>query len=323
MNHGFVKVASAIPSVRVADCAFNANQIENLVVQADAQGAEIICLPELSLTAYTCQDLFQQQLLLDTAEMALIQLMNTTRSLDIISIVGLPVDYNGTLLNCAAVIQRGKILGLVPKTYLPNYKEFYEKRWFTSGSEIPQGTIQICGQQIELHRHMLFRTPTCTFAVEICEDLWAPVPPSSKLALLGADIIFNLSADNDVVGKINYLRQLVTGQSERLICGYVYSSCGYGESTQDVVFSGKGFICENGKILAEAERFSMKEQLIISEIDVERLRAERRANTTFAANAAMLTRDDEKGIFTVETERVGEKEFTLTRRVDAHPFVPT
>ena len=323
MNHGFVKVASAIPSVRVADCAFNANQIENLVVQADAQGAEIICLPELSLTAYTCQDLFQQQLLLDTAEMALIQLMNTTRSLDIISIVGLPVDYNGTLLNCAAVIQRGKILGLVPKTYLPNYKEFYEKRWFTSGSEIPQGTIQICGQQIELHRHMLFRTPTCTFAVEICEDLWAPVPPSSKLALLGADIIFNLSADNDVVGKINYLRQLVTGQSARLICGYVYSSCGYGESTQDVVFSGKGFICENGKILAEAERFSMKEQLIISEIDVERLRAERRANTTFAANAAMLTRDDEKGIFTVETERVGAKEFTLTRRVDAHPFVPT
>ncbi|MBQ3958537.1 MAG: NAD(+) synthase [Bacteroidaceae bacterium] len=323
MNHGFVKVASAIPSVRVADCAFNANQIENLVVQADAQGAEIICLPELSLTAYTCQDLFQQQLLLDTAEMALIQLMNTTRSLDIISIVGLPVDYNGTLLNCAAVIQRGKILGLVPKTYLPNYKEFYEKRWFTSGSEIPQGTIQICGQQIELHRHMLFRTPTCTFAVEICEDLWAPVPPSSKLALLGADIIFNLSADNDVVGKINYLRQLVTGQSARLICGYVYSSCGYGESTQDVVFSGKGFICENGKILAEAERFSMKEQLIISEIDVERLRAERRANTTFAANAAMLTHDDEKGIFTVETERVGAKEFTLTRRVDAHPFVPT
>ncbi|MBQ2595033.1 MAG: NAD(+) synthase, partial [Bacteroidaceae bacterium] len=323
MNHGFVKVASAIPSVRVADCAFNANQIENLVVQADAQGAEIICLPELSLTAYTCQDLFQQQLLLDTAEMALIQLMNTTRSLDIISIVGLPVDYNGTLLNCAAVIQRGKILGLVPKTYLPNYKEFYEKRWFTSGSEIPHGTIQICGQQVELHRHMLFRTPTCTFAVEICEDLWAPVPPSSKLALMGADIIFNLSADNDVVGKINYLRQLVTGQSARLICGYVYSSCGYGESTQDVVFSGKGFICENGKILAEAERFSMKEQLIISEIDVERMRAERRANTTFAANAAMLTRDDEKGIFTVETERVGAKEFTLTRRVDAHPFVPT
>ena len=166
MNHGFVKVASAIPSVRVADCQYNVEQIESLIVQAEGHGVEIICLPELSLTAYTCQDLFQQQLLLEQAEMALIQLMNFTRSLDIISIVGLPVAYKGSLLNCAAVIQKGKILGMIPKTYLPNYKEFYEKRWFTSGTDIPAGTLLVCGQQVPLNQYILFRTPSCTFGVE-------------------------------------------------------------------------------------------------------------------------------------------------------------
>ena len=320
LNHGFVKVASAIPSVRVADCQYNVEQIESLIVQAEGHGVEIICLPELSLTAYTCQDLFQQQLLLEEAEMALIQLMNFTRSLDIISIVGLPVPYKGSLLNCAAVIQKGKILGMIPKTYLPNYKEFYEKRWFTSGIDIAAGTLLICGQQVPLNQYILFRTPSCTFGVEICEDVWAPIPPSSYMAMQGAEIIFNLSADNDLVGKYDYLKGLLAQQSARTISGYVFSSCGYGESTQDVVFSAKGLIYENGNLLAETPRHELSTQLLETEIDVERIRMERRINTTFATCAS----NSRKDLATIiETERTETREFGLTRKIDAHPFVPT
>ena len=319
MNHGFVKVASAIPLVKVADCQYNVEQIESLVIQAEGKGIEIICLPELSLTAYSCQDLFQQKLLLDEAEMALIHLMNSTRGLDIISIVGLPVPFRGALLNCAAVIQRGKILGLVPKTYLPNYKEFYEKRWFQSGADVPEGTVLICGQQVTVKSNLLFRTPSCTFGVEICEDVWAPIPPSSIMTLQGADIIFNLSADSDAVGKYSYLQGLLAQQSARTICGYVFCSCGYGESTQDVVFSGKGFIYENGTLLAETKRHQLQPQMLEAEIDVERLQAERRMNTTFAGCAARFTPQ----CSFIETERISARPFSLTRTIDPHPFVPT
>ena len=322
MNHGFVKVASAIPSVKVADCQYNVQQIESFVIQAEGKGIEIICLPELSITAYSCGDLFNQQLLLEEAEMGLIHLMNVTRSLNIISIVGLPVPYRGTLLNCAAILQRGKILGLVPKTYLPNYKEFYEKRWFQSGADVPEGTVLICGQQVKVSTHLIFNTPSCTFGVELCEDLWAPVPPSSMLTLQGADIIFNLSADSDAVGKYSYLQNLLAQQSARCICGYVFSSCGFGESTQDVVFSGKGFIYENGTLLAETKRHQFTPQMIETEIDVERLRSERRMNTTFAACAnqsSILTPQSH----TIDTERVPARPFSLTRIIDPHPFVPS
>ena len=320
MNHGFVKVASAIPSVKVADCQYNVEQIESLIVQAEGHGVEIICLPELSLTAYTCQDLFQQQLLLDEAEMALIHLMNFTRSLDIISIVGLPVPYKGSLLNCAAVIQKGKILGMIPKTYLPNYKEFYEKRWFTSGTDIPAGSLLVCGQQVPLNQFILFRTPSCTFGVEICEDVWAPIPPSSYLAMQGAEIIFNLSADNDLVGKYTYLKNLLGQQSARTISGYVFSSCGYGESTQDVVYSAKGLIYENGILLAETPRHELSTQLLETEIDVERIRMERCINTTFATCASQSRKET---AVIIDTERTVAREFNLTRKINAHPFVPT
>ena len=319
MNYGFVKIASAIPSVRVADCQFNIEQIESLVVQAEGHGVEVICFPELSITAYTCQDLFQQQLLIDEAEMALIHLMNFSRGLDIISIVGLPVAYNGCLLNCAAVIQHGKILGIVPKTYLPNYKEFYEKRWFASLRDIQPGSILICGQQVPLAQRQLFRTPTCTFGIEICEDVWAPVPPSSSLALHGADIIFNMSADNEGVGKHSYLKSLLAQQSARLICGYVFSGSGFGESTQDVVFAGKGFVYENGSLLAEATQRSLSPQLVESEIDVERLRAERRTNTTFVSCAAQYK---DESVLCVDTDMVATHDITLTRTIAPRPFVP-
>lgn len=319
MNYGFIRIASAVPSLKVADCKYNVQEIESLIAQAEGKGVEIICFPELSLTAYTCGDLFAQQLLLDEAEMALIGLMNFTRSLDIISIVGLPVSYNGTLLNCAAVVQKGKLLGLVPKTYLPNYKEFYEQRWFTSGDTHPDTHVLICGQQVTLSRNLLFHTPSCCFGIEICEDVWAPIPPSSELVLKGAEIIFNLSADNEGIGKHAYLKSLLAQQSARCLAGYVFAGSGFGESSQDVVFSGKGFIYENGTLLAESKRFTRRDQLVISEIDVERLRSERRVNTTFGASVA---RCDAASALHVDTDFFAPKEIELTRAVDAHPFVP-
>ena len=319
MNYGFVKVASAIPRVRVADCAFNASQIEKEIIIADGKGVEIIVFPELCLTGYTCGDLFAHSLLLESAELGLMQILNNTRQLDIISILGVPVPLNGMLLNAAVVIQKGKVLGVVPKTYLPNYKEFYEKRWFTSASEVMEPMVRLCGQNVPLNACLLFDTAGTTFGIELCEDLWAPIPPSSALALQGAEIIFNLSADNEGVGKHNYLRSLIAQQSARCIAGYVFSSCGFGESTTDVVFAGNALIYENGTLLASGKRFSFEEQVVTSEIDVERLRTERRVNTTFASCRAQTAQGVARHI---ATEYVNARDLQLTRTFDPHPFVP-
>ena len=320
MNYGFVKVAAAVPSVKVGDCRYNANQIEKEIIIADGKGVQVIVFPELSITGYTCADLFAQQLLLEEAEMGLMQVLNSTRQLDIISIVGLPVPLNGSLLNAAAVIQKGKILGVVPKTYLPNYKEFYEKRWFTSAGDIGEKSVRLCGQVVPLGGNLLFETSDTVFGIELCEDLWAPVPPSSFLALQGAEIIFNLSADDEGIGKHDYLRSLIGQQSARCIAGYVFCSCGFGESTTDVVFAGNGLIYENGTLLADSKRFSLEEQVVISEIDVEHLRTERRVNTTFASCRAHLTLADP--VQRIATEYVNGKDLTLTRTFDPHPFMP-
>ena len=319
MNYGFVKVAAAVPRVKVADCKFNAGQIETEIIIAEGKGVQIIAFPELCITGYSCGDLFGQQVLLEEAEMGLIQIVNNTRQLDIISILGMPVAMNGVLLNAAVVVQKGKVLGVVPKTYLPNYKEFYEKRWFASASDVLDKSVRICGQVVPLEASMLFETSSTTFAIEICEDLWAPIPPSSALAMQGAEIVFNLSADNEGIGKHNYLCSLISQQSARCISGYVFSSCGFGESTTDVVFAGNGLIYENGALLARSDRFSFEGQVIISEIDVERLRTERRVNTTFSAcrtkcAAAVPVR--------ISTEYVNDKELNLTRSFDPHPFIP-
>ncbi|WP_373719528.1 nitrilase-related carbon-nitrogen hydrolase, partial [Bacteroides heparinolyticus] len=246
MNYGYVKVAAAVPRVKVADCRFNAEQIEKEIIIADGKGVQIIAFPELCITGYTCGDLFAQQLLLEEAEIGLIRILNDTRQMDIISILGMPVACNGLLLNVAVVIQKGKVLGVIPKTYLPNYKEFYEKRWFTSACEVRESSIRLCGQVVPMGRNLLFETADVTFGVEICEDLWAPIPPSSVLALQGAELLFNLSADTEAIGKHAYLRSLIGQQSARCISGYVFSSCGFGESTTDVVFAGNGLIYENG-----------------------------------------------------------------------------
>ena len=319
MNYGFVKVAAAVPRVKVADCKFNSERLEGLITIAEGKGVQILTFPEMCITGYTCGDLFAQQLLLEQAEMALIQILSSTRQLDIISILGMPVVVNSTVINAAVVIQKGKILGVVPKTYLPNYKEFYEQRWFTSALQVSENSVRLCGQIVPMGNNLLFETAETTFGIEICEDLWATVPPSSSLALQGAEIIFNLSADDEGIGKHNYLCSLISQQSARCISGYVFSSSGFGESTTDVVFAGNGLIYENGYLLARSERFCMEEQLIINEIDVECIRAERRVNTTFAANKANCPG---KEAVRISTEFVNSKDLNLTRTFNPHPFVP-
>lgn len=320
MKFGFVKVAAAIPAVKVADCKFNAQQAETQIMVADGKGVQIVIFPELNLTGYSCGDLFSHNLLLEQAEMALMQIVNNTRQLDVISIVGMPVMVNSSLANCAVVFQKGKILGVVPKTYLPNYKEFYEQRWFASSLTYNDiSTIRLCGQIVPFGCDLLFETPDTCFGIEICEDVWAPVPPSSELVLKGAEIIFNMSADTENIAKHQYLRSLLSQQSARCLSGYVFSSCGFGESTTDVVFAGNGLIYENGTLLAEAERFSFKEQMVVSEIDVERLRSERLVNTTFAAS---VRAHSGKPVRKISTEFVTGRDLSLSRYIDPHPFVP-
>ena len=319
MKYGFVKVASAIPAVKVADCKFNAQQIDTQIAIADGKGVQIIVFPELCITGYSCADLFGQTLLLEEAEIALMQIMNNTRQMDIISIVGMPIAVNSTLMNCAVVFQKGKILGAVPKTYLPNHKESAELRWFSPASATTECNIRLCGQLVPFGKNLLFDTPETCFGIELAEDLWAPAPPSSSLVLKGAEIIFNPSAEVESIGKHAYLRTLLSQQSARCLCGYVLSSCGFGESTTDVVFGGNGLIYENGNLLASSERFSLKDQLIISEIDVERLRNERRTHTIFSANMTDLK---EEKIIHIGTELVNQRDLILTRTIDASPFVP-
>lgn len=320
MKYGFVRVAAAVPQVKVADCRYNASQAEEMIFEADENNVQAIVFPELNITGYSCGDLFGQALLLEQAEIALMQLMNNTRQLDIISILGMPVLVGGILYNTAVVIQKGKILGVVPKTYLPNYSEFYEKRWFAPATTLDgERKIRLCGQSVPMGANLLFDASDFCFGIELCEDVWAPVPPSSTLALAGAYVIFNLSADTENIGKHQYLRSLLAQQSARCLCGYVFASSGFGESSTDVVFAGNALIYENGSLLASSSRFSFTRQLVMSELDIERLRGERQHNTTFAS----CLRDNKSLQFTtVSTEMVQPKDIELTRAIDAHPFVP-
>ena len=320
LTYGFVRVAAAIPELRVADCAFNASKIKELIVKAEAEKVEIVCFPELCITAYTCADLFLQKQLLDNAENALADLVAGTAGLDITSIVGMPVRKNNQLFNAAVVFKQGEILGVIPKINLPNNNEFYEKRWFASGYYVTAGNIELAGQEAYFGTNYYFRTNNFTFGIEICEDLWMPIPPSSHLAIQGAEILFNLSASNELIAKHIYRQQLVEQQSARCIAGYVYTSAGNGESTTDLVFSGNTLIVENGKALAKGERFSFEPQLTVSEIDIERLRADRMRNNNF------FNEKEEDAYYEIDcTDNVLKPEdinFKLTRKVDQHPFVP-
>ena len=319
MKYGFVNVAAAVPTVKVADVEYNVQQVESLIAQAEDRGVEIIVFPELCITGYSCQDLFKEQLLLDHAEEGVVKLLDFTRKLNVIAIVGLPVVVNGLLFNCAAVIQSGTLLGIIPKVYLPNYGEFYEKRWFASSQDLNPTEIYFAGSPVlvSAEPQVFVTRDGVKFGVEICEDVWAPTPPSNNLALAGADIIFNLSASDELIGKHAYLNSLLAQQSARMISGYVYASCGFGESTQDVVYGGNAIIFENGRLLEEGDRFSLQPQLKMAQIDIEALHVERRTNTTFinaqrGASARIIS-----------CKQTTTRDFKLYRKVNPYPFIPT
>ena len=320
MRDGFVKVAAGTPKIRVADCDYNAGQIIALMKEAMAQGVKVLALPELCVTGYTCADLFLQDALLDGAERALERILKETKELDMLTAVGMPVRAGGKLFNCAVIMQKGSILAIVPKTYLPNYGEFYEMRWFQMCDRdwdetlTPRGSKLVFGNYGCLGQSLIRcpDVPDLVIGVEICEDLWAPDPPSRRLAQAGATLILNLSASNELAGKAAYRRQLVVGQSARLCCGYVYADAGEGESTTDLVFSGHNMIAENGVLLAE-RRFGTG--LTVSEIDVQRLAYERRRLTPFPVidGAEKLYWDEAE--FTLDHT-------VLTRPVSPAPFIP-
>ncbi len=324
-NFGFIKVASAIPVVKIADCKYNATQILSLIKKAESNHVQIISFPELCITGYTCGDLFHQQLLIKSAQEHLCYLLEETKSSGIVFIAGLPVLVSNRLFNAAAVCQSGKILGIVPKTFLPNSNEYSEKRWFFSGKDEPNNEISLCGQRVLFGTNLLFTDGNMRFAVEICEDLWVPLSPSTRHALNGAQLIFNLSATNELIGKNGYLKQLIAGQSAKCIAGYIYSSAGFGESSTDLVFAGNGLIAENGALLAESERFSFEEQLITAEIDIERLNSERIKNTGFAqiSPEAIKNVNANLNYYRIVSFQLPEnKKMVLSRTISPYPFVP-
>lgn len=320
MNKGFIRLAAAVPGVRVGDCFYNTRQIANQIRQADEQKVQIVCFPELSVTAYTCGDLFHQRILIDEAENALASLLAETQKTEIIAIIGLPVLQNNCLYNAAVAIQGGNILSAVPKTYLPNYGEFYEKRWFTSGVNASP-VISICGKSVPFGTQILLRYGELVFGIEICEDLWVTIPPSSYQALCGANVIFNLSASNELIGKNSYLKDLVRQQSARCMATYVYASAGAGESTQDIVFAGNALIAENGEMLAESKRFDFDEQLVIADVDVQKLNVDRLKHCSFADNAANLTDKNTAQVIDIDIPKYQHKK--LMRKIQPLPFVPS
>lgn len=317
-KYGFCRVAAAIPQVKVADCEFNAAAIKKLLLKADEAGVEIICFPELSITSYTCGDLFHQELLIREAETAIKKLLDETKSLPLCFLIGAPVMHDSKLYNCALVCFQGNIMGIVPKVFLPNYSEFYEKRWFESFQSNEISKITFAGQETFFGTNLLFGTESKHFAVEICEDLWAVIPPTSYHALAGAQILFNLSASNELIGKQPYVKALISQQSARCQSAYIYSAAGFGESSTDLVYSGNAYVYEDGKLLAESKRFQLEEQLIISEIDLDLLNSERRKNTTFTPSHVLG--DYQK--VRIDWQRK-EENFALTRSINPYPFIPS
>ena len=348
MEFGFIRVAAATPRVKVADVDANVEEICRMAEIAENEQVSILAFPELSVTGYSCGDLFAQELLVSKAEEGVKRLKTFSRGKSLTLVVGVPVRVRGSLYNCAAVIQNGSLKGIVPKIYLPTYNEFYESRWFSSGCDFLSDTlsaygriednakdcsspaagaeISYAGHKVNVYPNMLFNVGHATFAIEICEDLWTPIPPSSHHALAGAQIIVNLSASNEVLMKHQYRKQLISQQSARTISAYVYSSCGYGESTQDVVYAGSSLIYENGSLMAENKRFSLESGMICADIDIDKLSVLRQKESTFHSVAPDGTGDglDARRYFTVASGDGAATDFEkcLRRHIDPHPFVP-
>ena len=313
MKYGFLRAAAASPGLRVADVAYNTQEIIKSMREYAARNAQLLCLPEFCLTGYTCSDLFLQETLICGAEQGLAEILAASCGLNLVTVVGLPVRRSGKLYNCAAVVCDGKLLGLVPKTHLPNYSECYEKRHFLPGPA-QASPMELAGQQTLFGTNLLFacrQMPEFVLGVEICEDLWAPIPPSCAHALAGATVIANLSASDETVGKAAYRRDLVCGQSARLLCGYLYADAGHGESTTDMTFAAHDLIAENGTLLAEAGPF--EDGRAVTELDLGRMVQERTRNTTFEPHT--------EGYTTVSFD-LEPVEVPLTRKVSPTPFVP-
>ncbi len=321
--YSFIRTAAAVPVLKVADCVYNTEEIIKLIDEALKKEVKILAFPELSITSYTCGDLFAQSTLIEYAEKSLEKIAEFSKDKDMFITVGLPVCCDNQTFNCIAGISNGKILGLIPKTNLPNYSEFYEERWFSSADDLISDEITICGQTVPIGSDILFTVENIknlTIGIEVCEDLWSPIPPSSYQSIFGATVIINGSASNELATKHEYRRNLVAQQSSRCICGYIYSSAGTGESTQDTVFSGHSMICENGNMLSESKRFLREGSLTIADIDLELLANDRKKNTSFMTqlrkNEGPLFFRNIK--FTMEENSIDE----FYRTVKPAPFVP-
>jgi NAD+ synthase (glutamine-hydrolysing) len=325
-SHDFARLAVGLPLCRVADPAFNAEQTIALLKQAAAEGAAVVAFPELGLSAYSCDDLFHQRALLDGCEAALAAVLAATEALPTVAIVGMPLRVEQRLFNCAVVLQRGRVLGVVPKTFLPNYGEFYEARQFCSGEEATVDSVSLLGRQVPFGSRQVFAAddlPLLRLHVEICEDVWTPIPPSSFAALAGATVLVNLSASNVVIGKAGYRRQLVSQQSARCLAAYVYSSAGAGESTTDLAWDGQALIAENGELLVESERFQRRSQMVTADVDLERLARERMRQTSFGDSVrlhAAQVNAFRQAAFKLDLDR--EQPLALRRRVERFPYVP-
>lgn len=321
MHNGFFRAVACSPQVHVADVDANVNEILSMMTEAEHLHPDLVVFPEMSLTAYTCADLFHNNTLLDAAEAGLSRILNEMPESLPLCMVGMPVRVIGALYNCAVAITRGRIIGIVPKTYIPTYNEFYERRWFAPACLADADTIDLAGQSgVPFGTSILFDTKGVKVGAEICEDLWVPVPPSCGLAMAGADIVANLSASDDVVGKYGYLRSLIAQQSARCICGYVYASAGYGESSTDLCFDGKTIICDNGRTLEAGRRFERGNRLVAADIDVEALRRDRMHISTFADCTAETSYAGYRVISAGKA--AADIPDTLLRVVDPMPFVP-
>ena len=317
-ENGFVRVGALVNKLSLGNVIENAKEISRQIKKAYEAGVEIIVTPELSLTGYTCGDMFLQDKLVKDSIIGLEYVLSETKSLNIISIIGMPISTNNALFNCGIVINRGKLLGIIPKTYIPNYKEFYECRWFSSSLNLNINEIELLGQKVPIGCDLLFqdrKNPNITFAIEICEDLWAVTPPSNDYAKSGATIIFNLSSSNELIGKHNYRKNLISSQSSKTISAYIYASSGMLESTSDILFGGASLIYENGTLLKEGERFLTESNIIYQDIDVLRLVNDRRVNKSFNFSS------DNKIYRRINID-IHNNISKLERKYSKYPFVP-
>ncbi len=318
MNNGYLRVASAVPQMNVADCEYNTANIIAIADELNTKNVQVAVFPEMAVTGYTCGDLFHSSLLLESAQKHLNEIVKASSQWDMIAIVGAPIQHNDALYNCAVIFGKGHVIAVVPKTYIPNYNEFSEKRWWTSGQGI-DAEINIGNDIVPLCSQVIVDIADAKIGVEICEDLWAVIPPSSRLSMAGAHVIFNLSASNDLIGKFDYLTSLIRQQSARCIAGYVYAGAGYGESSTDLVFDGKAIIAESGHILESKERWETDKKYIIADIDIDAIKYDRRHTDTFHD----CTRNELKSSYNIINETLTTKDDDkIYRTINPHPFIP-